>query len=294
MSIRFRRNSLWLLFTQLRPVQWTKNTLVLAALIFTIPRVSVAMLEKTIAAFILFSLVSSCVYILNDFIDLEVDCNNPDKRHRPMASGRLDIRLALGCGFFLLLLSLILGFTLNAWFGVALIGYFMINVVYSLWLKNIVVIDIFTIAAGFVLRAAAGGFVISVRLTPWFLSCAMMLSLFLATGKRKYEYMIWHKGNAASRRVLEQYSPELLNQLSSVTAASVIMMYSMFTFSSGHSQYLMMTIPLVMYGIFRYFQLMHVENQGGRPEIVLVKDKYILGTVVLFTVMVITLLYCFG
>lgn len=294
MSIKFNRDLWWLLLLELRPIQWIKNTLVLAACIFTIPRVSLIMLEKAMLAFLLFSLISGCVYIVNDFIDLDTDAHHPDKCHRPMACGRLDVHVALGFGAILLIISLVGGFALNVQFGGALLAYFVLNVAYSCWLKHFVIVDIFTIAAGFVLRAAAGGFAISVRLTPWFLSCAMMLSLFLAAGKRKHEYRMWLEGGAIARAALRQYTPELLNQLSIVSAASVIMMYSMFTFVSGHSRCLMLTIPLVMYGVFRYAQLVDSEGHGGHPEMVLLKDRGILATVVIYTATVIALLWYFG
>jgi len=251
------------------------------------------MLAKEVLAGILFSLVSGCVYILNDLIDLESDRNNPDKQHRPMAAGLLRPRTAVIFGLVLFVGVTVLAFMLSKGFLITLLAYVAVNIAYSLKLKNLAIIDIFTIASGFVLRAAAGGFAIAVNLTPWFLSCALVLALFLATGKRKYEYTVWQRDARLFRKVLLQYSPELLNQLSSVTAASVIMTYAMFTFSPGHTRYLMLTIPLVMYGVFRYFQLMYMDNQGGRPEIILLKDRYILCTVLLFGALVATLLSVF-
>lgn len=278
---------------QLRPRQWTKNGLVLAALLFTIPHVSLYMVWESVAAALLFSLVSGCVYILNDLVDLESDRSNPDKNHRPMASGRLQPRLAAITGSLLFLLVLAFGWWLKPWLTVCLVGYFALNVGYSTYLKKVVLVDVFVIAAGFVLRAAAGGVAISVPLTPWFLCAAMFLSLFLAVGKRRYEFNRWQQDKTLHRPVLRHYSSELLNQLTTITASAVVMTYSIFTFLSGHTRYLMLTIPLVMYGVFRYLHLMSVKNAGGSPETVLLTDKHILITVLLFGFAVVVLLFLF-
>lgn len=277
----------------LRPKQWTKNLLVFAALIFSIKIVTVDMWMKCIAGFLLFCLVSGCVYVLNDYLDREADSRHPEKKHRPIASGKLNPKGALAFGFILLLGSLLLAFTLNPWFSLLLLGYFLINIAYSLKLKHIVILDIMVIAFGFVLRAIGGGLVIDIAFTPWFLICTMLLALFLAISKRRHELYLLSKNKGEHRKVLEQYSPEFLNQLNSIVTTAAIMSYSLFTFTSGHTIHLMWTIPLVMYGIFRYLYLIHMKGKGGKPEEVLLEDGHILSTVLLFAVMVVVILYYF-
>ena len=277
----------------LRPKQWTKNLLVFAALIFSIKTVSVDMLIQSAVSFILFCTVSGCVYIVNDYIDKEADRRHPDKRYRPIASGRLHPVGALVFGSVLLCSALVAAFLLKPWFSLLLLGYFIINVAYSIRLKQIVIIDIMVIACGFVLRAIGGGLVIDVSFTPWFLICTMLLALFLAISKRRHELYLLSHHKGEHRKVLDQYSPELLNQLNSIVTTAAIISYSLFTFTSGHTIHLMWTIPLVMYGIFRYLYLIHMEGQGGRPEKVLVEDSHILSTVLLFAAMVVIILYYF-
>ncbi len=277
----------------LRPKQWTKNLLVFASLIFSIKIVTMEMLLNCIAGFILFCLVSGCVYVLNDYIDREVDGKHPDKRHRPIASGRLKPKRALAFGLLLLLGSLGVAFVLNPWFSFLLFGYFIINVAYSMKLKHVVIVDIMVIAIGFVLRAIGGGLVINIDFTPWFLICTMLLALFLAISKRRHELYLLSVNKGEHRKVLEQYSTELLNQLNSIVTTAAIMSYSLFTFTSGHTIHLMWTIPLVMYGIFRYLYLIHMEGKGGKPEEVLLEDGHILATVMLFALMIVIILYYF-
>ncbi len=277
----------------LRPKQWTKNLLVFAAMIFSIKVVTIDMFVKCIAGFILFCVVSGCVYVLNDYLDREADSQHPEKRFRPIASGRLQPGRALAFGCLLLFSSLVMAFVLNTGFSVLLLGYFIINVAYSMKLKHIVIIDIMVIAFGFVLRAIGGGLAIDIDFTPWFLICTMLLALFLAISKRRHELYLLNENKGEHRKVLEQYSPELLNQLNSIVTTAAIMSYSLFTFTSGHTIHLMWTIPLVMYGIFRYLYLIHMKGKGGRPEEILLEDGHILATVMLFAVMVIIILYYF-
>jgi len=182
---------------------------------------------------------------------------------------------------------------LDPWFSLLLGGYFLMNIAYCIKLKHVVIIDIMVIAFGFVLRAIGGGLVIKSTITPWFLICTMLLALFLGISKRRYEVYLLSDRKRNCRRVLEHYSPELLNQLNSIVTTAAIMSYSLFTFTSGHTVHLMWTIPLVMYGIFRYLYLIHMQGKGGKPEEVLLEDGPILGTVLLFAVMVVVILYYF-
>lgn len=283
-----KQNDLALIIQQLRPKQWTKNTLVFAALIFSIDKASKIMVAKTIIGFVLFCLVSSCVYILNDYLDREADRNHPTKRFRPMASGQLSPHLALTLGAIILVLSISTALYISIPFGLLLVLYFVINVAYSISLKHKVIIDVMVVAFGFVIRAIGGGVIIGVNLTPWFLLCTMLLSLFLAIGKRRHEFILAQSNDSAHRKVLHFYSKELLDKMNSIVTTATIMSYSIFTFE--RSIYLMLTIPLVIYGIFRYLYLIHVEGKGGSPDKLLLEDKHILCTVLLYVVSVLVII----
>lgn len=282
-----------LLFKQLRPKQWTKNLLVFAALIFSLKAINVSAFVNTLTTFFLFSFVSGCVYILNDYVDREADRNHPVKKFRPMASGALNPTGALVFGGILLVSSLVVSYKINPLLMLLLAIYFAMNVSYSLKLKHVVIMDIMVIASGFVLRAIAGGLAINVHLTPWFLLCTMLLSLFLAIGKRRHELFLLDKQKDAHRKVLDKYSFTLLDQLTSIVATATIISYSLFTFTAGRTIYLMWTIPFVIYGIFRYLYLIHIENKGGAPDRLLVEDKHILVTVVLYVASVLSILLIF-
>lgn len=286
-------NVLSLLLQQLRPSQWTKNMLIFAALIFSYEVISFQTVSKSILSFFLFSFVSGCVYILNDFVDIEKDRLHPTKKYRPMASGALNPFVALSFGATLLIISLFASYGLNPIFTIILLVYFILNVAYSFKLKHVVIIDVMIIASGFVFRALAGGIVINVSFTPWFLICTMLISLFLAISKRRHELILLDIGKGAHRKVLESYSLVLLDQLNCIVTTATIISYSLFTFSSGHTIHLMWTIPIVIYGIFRYLYLIHMEDKGGSPEKVLFEDKHILFTVTLYVVSVITILIIF-
>ncbi|WP_243633386.1 decaprenyl-phosphate phosphoribosyltransferase [Paenibacillus xerothermodurans] len=266
----------------MRPRQWTKNLLVFAALIFSIRDADLSMLGQAVIGFILFCLVSSCVYVLNDYVDREKDRMHPEKRNRPLASGALHPQTALGFSFVLLAVCLLLAFRFQLVFGFVLLFYFCLNVAYSFRLKHVVIIDLLIIAAGFVLRAVGGGLVIGVPLTPWFIICTLLLALFLAIGKRRHELYLLQGDKGAHRKVLEFYSMDLLNQMTAIVTTATIMSYALFTFNSGHTIHLMWTLIFVLYGIFRYLYLVHMEGKGGRPEKLLLEDKHILMTVVLY------------
>lgn len=282
-----------LLFRQLRPKQWTKNLLVFAAPLFSFESITPASLAGSLAGFLLLCLVSGCVYIVNDYVDREADRNHPVKRFRPMASGELHPQMALIIGVLLILGSFALSYLMNPLFTLLLAVYFGMNVAYSLHLKHVVIIDIMIIAAGFVLRAIAGGLVIHVPFTPWFLLCTMLLSLFLAIGKRRHELFLLSEDKASHRKVLEHYSYELLDQFSGIVTTATIISYSLFTFTSGRTIHLMWTIPLVIYGMFRYLYLIHIEKKGGAPDKVLFEDRHILITVVLYVISVTVILALF-
>lgn len=277
----------------MRPRQWTKNLLVFAALIFSVRQADLNMLGQAFIGFILFCLVSSCVYVLNDYVDRDRDRLHPEKKHRPLASGAIHPQTALLFGFVLLASCLVAAFRFQYAFGFVLSVYFCMNVLYSLRLKHVVIIDLLIVASGFVLRAVGGGLVIGVPLTPWFLICTMLLALFLAIGKRRHELVLMQNGSGSHRKVLDSYSMEMLNQMSGIVTTATIMSYALFTFTSGHTIQLMWTLIFVLYGIFRYLYLIHMEGKGGRPEKLLLEDKHILATVVLYGFSVVCILVFF-
>lgn len=274
----------------MRPKQWTKNVLVFAALIFTPNGYAVNNLYNALLGFILFSLISSCVYIVNDFMDREADRQHPTKRFRPMASGALNPHVTLAFGGFILLCCLSVATVINLPFALLLTLYFILNVAYSISLKHVVIVDVMIVASGFVFRAIGGGLLINVKLTPWFLICTMLLSLFLAISKRRHEYILSLEKDASHRKVLQFYSKDLLDQMNSIVTTATIISYALFTFTSGKSIYLMWTIPIVLYGIFRYLYLIHVEGKGGSPDKLLFEDKHILCTVLLYALAVVVIL----
>ncbi|MFS0871620.1 decaprenyl-phosphate phosphoribosyltransferase [Paenibacillus xylanilyticus] len=281
------------LFKLLRPKQWTKNLLLFAALLFSFEEIRTETIVSTLLGFILFSLVAGCVYILNDYVDRDRDRQHPVKQFRPIASGQVQPGHALLFGVVLLILSVGIAFVMNPLFGGLCIVYFLLNVSYSFILKHLVIVDMMTIAAGFVLRAIAGGVLIHVPFTPWFLICTMLLSLFLAIGKRRNELTLLEGNTGSHRKVLDNYSVTLLDQFNTIVTTATIISYSLFTFTSDRTIHLMWTIPLVIYGMFRYLYLIHMKNQGGSPDRVLFEDKPILITVILYVISVVAIFAIF-
>lgn len=287
------QNIAFLLFRQLRPHQWTKNLLVFAALLFSLHKVGFHVVGKSVLAFFLFCLVSGCVYILNDFADIKNDRNHPEKQHRPMASGALNPLLTLVFGFLLLTGSLSSAFYFDRLFGYVLLFYFLLNIAYSFKLKHVVILDVMIISAGFVLRAIGGSLMIGTPFTPWFLLCTMLLALFLAISKRRHELHLLQTEKGSHRKVLESYSTELLNQLNTIVTSATIISYSLFTFTSGRTVQLMWTIPFVIFGIFRYLYLITISDKGGSPEKVLLEDKPIFVTIMLYVITVAVIIHFF-
>ena len=277
----------------LRPRQWTKNLLVLGALLFSAAQVTPAQIAAGVTAFILFCLGSGSIYILNDFVDREADRVHPQKCRRPMAAGELEPHAGLFLGVVLAVGVCVYAFALRTSFGLVLVSYLLINIAYSFKLKNVVLLDIMAIAFGFVLRAVGGGLAIGVRLTPWFLLCTLLLALFLAIGKRRHELRLLEENKGAHRPVLLQYSTELLDKLSGIVTGATIMSYALYTFTAGKPVELMFTIPFVIYGIFRYLYLIHIKGQGGAPEKILLEDKPLLFTVLLYGATVLVILNTF-
>lgn len=291
--------SLAALVAALRPRQWTKNVLVFAGLLFTLDQKHPAEdFGRAGLAFVLFCLLSGAVYLVNDLVDVEADRQHPKKRLRPLASGRLGEPTARGAAVILFAVALAGALLLNVAFFAAALIYGLITLLYTLRLKHVVLIDVMALASGFVLRAAAGCFAVGVPNSPWLLLCTTLLALFLGLAKRRGEVATLGD-NPATRRILADYSLPLLDQLITIVASACIMAYALYTFFARPGQgfvapavggvspdppFLMMTIPFVIYGVFRYLYLVHRKNEGESPESVLLTDRPTLINVVLFVV----------
>ncbi|NOZ50873.1 MAG: decaprenyl-phosphate phosphoribosyltransferase [Chloroflexi bacterium] len=268
------------LLKTMRPRQWTKNVVVFAALVFDVKILQTGPLLHTLAAFVLFSLVSSAVYILNDLADREKDKLHPDKRHRPLAAGTLRPTVAAAAMVLLLAVALPAAFAMNVWLGVILLAYFVLNVAYSFYLKHVVIIDALTVAAGFVLRVGAGAVVVQVeRFSPWLYVCMTLLALLIALGKRRHEIQSLQAEAGNHRQILDDYTLPYLDQLLSIITAATVVSYSLYTFSAENvpdNHLMMLTIPFVLYFLFRYLYLIHVQKLGGAPDELIFKDKPLL------------------
>ncbi|MDO9390525.1 MAG: decaprenyl-phosphate phosphoribosyltransferase [bacterium] len=280
-----------ILLSALRPKQWTKNLVLFAGLIFSQNLGHPVMLAKTLASFALFCLLSGSVYIFNDLADIERDRLHPQKKLRPVASGALSAKTALLLGLGLGVFSLAASFYVNFLFGLSALAYFVLMLLYSFALKKLVIIDVFVIAAGFVLRAVAGAEAIAVPISEWLLICVILLALFLALAKRRQEQVHLTAEAPGHRTVLTEYPQKFLDQMISVVTAAAVVCYSLYTLSSettakfGNSN-LKYTIPFVLYGIFRYLYLIYRKEEGQSPELALLTDPWLLGDLVLYVITV--------
>ncbi len=289
------REMLKAIIRAMRPRQWAKNIFIFAALVFDEQLTQRDPLLRTVAGFGLLCAISSAVYLLNDIADAESDRQHPTKRNRPIAAGQLSVPLALALAIALAAFALAAGFALEPGFGWIITLYFVLNLLYSLWLKHTPIIDVMIIAAGFVLRVAAGVALIEVaRFSPWLYVCTTLLALIIGFGKRRAEIILMAEGANAHRKVLDGYTIGFLDQLIVIVSASTIMAYSLYTFSALNlpSNHLMMlTIPFVIYGVFRYLYLIHVEDAGGAPEELILSDRPLLATLVLWGLLAVVILY---
>ncbi len=282
----------------MRPKQWTKNAFVFAALIFDRKLFNLTSLERTLMTFGLFCLLASSVYIINDIMDVDADRNHPVKKNRPIASGKLPIVLAIIIAILLLVVALAGSFLLNIGTFFIFLIYFFLNLAYSKWLKHIAIIDVLVIAACFVLRVAAGVSVIQVeRFSPWLYVVTTLFALYLGFGKRRAEISLLVAENATShRKVLAGYSISLIDQLITIVSSTTIIAYSLYTFSAPNlpeNHTMMLTVPFVLYGIFRYLSLIQISKKGGEPEDLLLNDRPLQITIVLWGIAVILIFYLF-
>lgn len=283
------------LLKTMRPRQWTKNAFVFGALVFDRQLFIPLSFARTLAGFLLFCLASSAVYILNDLADLEKDRQHPEKRHRPLPSGQLSPRLALFAALLLLAVTFSLSAALSPAFLGVLVAYVLLMLLYSKWLKHVPILDVLTIAAGFVLRVHAGVTLIPVeRFSPWLYVVTTLLALYLGFGKRRAELAMLAENAGAHRRVLDGYTLRLLDQYILIVSGTTIIAYSLYTFSApnlpaNHS--MMLTIPFVLYGIFRYLYLIEIEHEGGAPEEILLSDRPLQLAIFLWVLAVLVIFY---
>lgn len=297
------------LLVAMRPRQWTKNLAVFVGILFAQRLLDPISFGRAAIAFVAFCLVASGIYLFNDLLDLENDRQHPKKKLRPLAAGTLPIswaRVTIGvlwCASAAL--AAILFFIpmsgkdtfsalggANILFACTLASYLILMVLYGVRLKHVVLLDVFIIAAGFALRILAGALSVPVVISPWLYIVTIMLSLMMAFGKRRNELVLMESQASNHRQILKEYSLPLLDQMITIVTASTIMAFSLYTFqaSTGDHQ-LMITIPLVLYGISRYLYLVYVRKEGGSPEEVLLRDRHMLGTVFLCIVVVVAVLY---
>jgi 4-hydroxybenzoate polyprenyltransferase len=285
------------LLITMRPKQWTKNLFIFAALLFDLKLFDLAYVSKTVLAFILFCILSGSVYLVNDLADLQKDRQHPVKKNRPLASGKLRRSWAVTAAVVVPLIGLSLSFLLNPMFGLVGLTYFVIQLAYSFLLKNVVILDVLVIATGFVLRVAAGSVVAEAeRFSPWLYVCVTLLALFLGLGKRRNELVLLDANALQHRKVLREYSPQLLDEMMALVTSSTLIAYSLYTFSAENlpaNKSMMLTIPFVLYSIFRYLYLIHQKNLGGSPEEILVRDVPFIISNLCWGIVVVLILYIF-
>ena len=279
----------------LRPRQWVKNLFVFAGLIFSQQLLTPSALRAA-AAFALFCGLSGAIYLLNDVADAERDRLHPVKRLRPVASGALSRAAAFWGGVVLLLLSLAASFGLSTRFGLVALAYGVLLTAYSVWLKHLVILDVLTVAGGFVLRAGAGAVAVDVEISGWLLICTVLIALFLALGKRRHEYLTLHGAAAAHRPILAEYSEGFLDQMIAAVTASTVTAYALYTMSPEtvvkfHTRWLPVTLTFVLYGVFRYLYLLYRRQLGGNPSDLFLTDRALLVNTVLWMLSVVAIVY---
>lgn len=282
------------LVRSMRPKQWTKNVFVFAALVFDNKLFQIEPLLNSLIGYIVLCFLSSAVYLVNDVVDAPADRLHPTKRNRPIARGDVPISLALSWAALLVLVSLAIAFAIDPGFGIIGALYFGLMVLYTYVLKHMVIIDVLVIALGFVLRVGAGAvLVIAIRFSPWMYVCMLLLALLLGFGKRRQE-LVELNGNSSTRAILSEYTVPLLDQIISIITAAILAAYAFYTFSAPQlppNHAMMLTIPFVIYAIFRYLYLVHVKGEGGAPDEILLTDRPLQVAMALWALVAVIVLY---
>ncbi len=281
----------------MRPRQWTKNVIIYAGLVFDGQMFNGPAFARVTLSFILLCLISSTVYIVNDLVDIESDRQHPTKKNRALPSGQLPIWLAIVGAVVLPTASILIAFTFSAPFAAVLIMYLVLQLLYSFWLKHVVILDVLVVAAGFVLRVTAGVVVIEVaRFSPWLYACTALLALFLIIGKRRQEFLQLADKAGSVRVTLRQYNLPLLDDMLRMVMTGTLIAYLLYAIEEPSellqgSNLALLTVPFVVYGVFRYLYLMHVKGDGSAPDEVLLKDRPIQLAILLWGATFVLILY---
>jgi 4-hydroxybenzoate polyprenyltransferase len=275
-----------------RPKQWTKNGFVLAGVVFSGEVLQTSSVAAALLAFGAFCALSGAVYAANDILDVAEDRKHPTKRFRPVASGEIPVRVAALYAVLLAGFGLALAFFVGFGVGLAGLAYLILQAVYTPVLKHMAVLDVMSISVGFVVRALAGAAAVGVPISSWLIVCTGLLTLFLGFSKRRYELFVLGEGARTHRKNLTDYSVEMLDQMMNIMVAATIIAYTMYTFFAYNSSYMMASIPFVIYGVFRYLLLVHRDG-GGDPDTLLLSDRPLQVTLLLWLAVVITVLYFF-
>ncbi len=286
----------------MRPKQWVKNVFVFAGIMFAndLLLTQPASIVRVVATFLLWCLVASSIYLINDLVDIEKDRQHPKKRYRPLASGHLAPSAAVTATVIFLGIGLPLAWMLNRYLGIILSVYVLMQLAYSFRLKHVVILDVFIIAAGFVFRTVSGAVVLQISISHWLLICSGLLSLFLALAKRRHELVLLEAGSGSHRRVLDDYSTELVQEMISIVTASTIIAYILYTMNPTNPHIptrpfplLLITVPFVVYAIFRYLYLVYKKDEGGSTEELLLKDWPMLINVLLWAATVVAIVFIY-
>jgi len=289
-------NTPLLVLRTMRPKQWTKNVLLFGGLVFSKHLLNGELLLRSLLGFCVFCILSGLVYVINDITDIDKDKNHPKKKYRPIASGAVSPGLALAFSCVLSVLALALAAHLSLRFAIISAVYPAVMVLYSYVLKHVVILDIMTISAGFVIRALAGAIVVNVDFSGWLIACTIFLSLFLAIAKRRHELISLGDDAEAHRFILKEYTAQLLDQMISIMTASTILAYTLYTMSPEitekfGTEYLYLTVPFVLYGMLRYLYLVYRKEKGGSPAQILLEDIPLIVDILLWGGLVFLLVY---
>lgn len=280
----------------MRVHQWIKNIIIFAGVIFGKKLFEIDSLQKTFFAFVLFSLVASSQYVINDYLDREEDRLHPEKKNRPLASGKLSPSFALLTTFLILSISFYLSYLLDVNFFYLVVFYFVFNLIYSKFLKHLVILDVMSISVGFVIRAISGAVVIDVMISSWLLLCTFMLSLFWGFSKRRGELILLEDSASSHRKILSEYSPEFLNLMMGIVATMTLLSYVMYTMNPDTidnlgTDKMIYTIPIVTYAILRSLYIIYIKNMGHNPSRAILTDLSVLISGALWLITVVSLMY---